>query len=98
MRYNNANIIKNETGKRRIGSIIVSTPTASADDLVIQVTAADRLDILAAKLYGDQKLWYIIAAANALGKGTLTVPANTILRIPSKNLTTSFINQLNATR
>lgn len=97
-RYNNANITKNNTGKRKIGTWIISAAPSSSDDLVIQITSTDRLDILAAKLYGDQRLWYIIAAANGLGKGTLLVPADTILRIPSKNLATSFINLLNTQR
>lgn len=97
-RYNNANISKNNIGKQKIGTWIVSAAPASTDDLVIQVTSADRLDILANKLYGDQRLWYIIAAANGLGKGTLVVPADTILRIPAKNLTMSFINLLNTQR
>jgi nucleoid-associated protein YgaU len=67
-------------------------------DLYIQVTSADRLDILASKLYGDQSLWYIIAAANGLGKGSLVVPPNTVLRIPSTEQTISFINSINTRR
>ena len=97
-RYSNANIIKDSNGKRRIGTWIVSIPSATTDDIYIQVTSPDRLDIIASKLYGDQYEWPIIAAANDLGKGSLIVPANTILRIPSVNLTTSFINTLNEQR
>ena len=98
MRYNDAKIIKTETRERRIGSVIITSAPSSSSDLIIQITSADRIDILAAKLYGDQTLWYIIAAANNIGKGTLIVPSGTILRIPSKNLTMDFINKLNKQR
>jgi len=44
----------------------------------------DRYYKLAHKYYGDSSLWWIIASSNNLGKGTLVVPENTILRIPAK--------------
>ena len=36
-------------------------------------------------------LWWVIAAANGLGKGTMIVPANTKLRIPAK---TEFLDEV----
>lgn len=97
-RYNNTPIIKNSNRKRRYGSWIISIPSATSDDIYIQVTSADRLDILASKLYGDESLWYIIASANGLGKGSLVVQPGTTLRIPPSGETISFINQLNEQR
>jgi hypothetical protein len=97
-RYSNTPISLDENRKRRYGTWIISIPPYNSSDLYIQVTSADRLDILASKLYGDQSLWYIIAAANGLGKGSLVVPPNTVLRIPSTEQTISFINSINTRR
>jgi hypothetical protein len=84
--------------KRKIGTYIISIPDTDSTELYIQVTSADRLDILASKLYGDQRLWYIIAAANGLGKGSLVVQSDTILRIPNRQLAEQNINKLNSER
>jgi hypothetical protein len=43
-------------------------------------------------------LWWVIAAANGLGKGTLIVPANTNLRIPAKTQFLDQVIQTNRTR
>jgi hypothetical protein len=43
-------------------------------------------------------LWWVIAAANGLGKGTLVVPANTKLRIPAKTEFLDQVIQTNRTR
>ena len=53
-------------------------------DQYIQVTQTDRLDIIAQKYYGDKSLWYVIANANNVGKGTICIHKGTILRIPSR--------------
>jgi len=84
--------------KRKIGTYIISIPDVDSTELYIQVTSSDRLDILASKLYGDQRLWYIIAAANGLGKGSLVVQSDTILRIPNRQLAEQNINKLNSER
>ena len=52
------------------------------DDLFIRTVAGDRLDNLAHEFYKDVSLWWIIATANQLGKGTFAVPPGTKLRIP----------------
>lgn len=41
-----------------------------------------RLDSIAGEVYGDARLWWVIAAASGIG-WSLQVPPNTILRIPS---------------
>jgi hypothetical protein len=97
-RYNNAPIQTDSARKRKIGTYIISLPDNDAADLYIQVTSVDRLDILASKLYGDQRLWYIIAAANGLGKGSLIVQPDTVLRIPNRQLAEQNINKLNSER
>ena len=55
----------------------------SPEDIVIISKALDRLDILAQKYYGNQQLYWIIALANNLGKGTLEVPSGLAIRIPT---------------
>ena len=41
-----------------------------------------RLDILAGQIYGDGRLWWVIAAASGIGWG-LQIPAGTVLTIPT---------------
>ena len=52
------------------------------DDIIIVSKSGDRFDLLAYQYYGDVTLWWVIAQANQLGKGTLNVPAGTTLHIP----------------
>lgn len=51
-------------------------------DLQIITNEADYLDAMAYKYYGDFTLYWIIAVANNLGRGRLSVPAGLTLRIP----------------
>tara|TARA_R100001015_G_C4631964_1_gene194943 strand:- start:1152 stop:1460 length:309 start_codon:yes stop_codon:yes gene_type:complete len=60
-------------------------------DLFIRTVAGDRLDNLASEFYQDVSLWWIIATANQLGKGSFAVPPGTKLRIPQN--TTDIIDQ-----
>jgi len=46
----------------------------------IVVTGADRLDTLAGTIYGDAKLWWVLAAASNIGWG-LQAPPGTIINI-----------------
>lgn len=41
----------------------------------------ERLDIIAGQLYGDGRLWWIIAAASGIG-WMLQVPPGTLLNVP----------------
>lgn len=47
----------------------------------IVLTEGQRLDHLAGKLYGDGKLWWVIAATSGIGWG-LQVPPGTRLLVP----------------
>ena len=97
-RYSTTDILRDENKKRRIETWIITTPPANSSDIYIQITSPDRLDILADKLYNDQSLWYIIAQANGLGKGSYHVPAGSVLRIPNQSGLQDYINQINSTR
>ena len=97
-RYSTTNIMKDQLGKRRRSTTIFPTIPATANDTFIITTSADRLDKLANTFYGDVSLWWVIAAANGLGKGTLVVPGNTKLRIPAKTEFLDQVIQTNRTR
>jgi len=97
-RYIVTDIIKDESGKRRKATTIFPAIPASPNDTYIITTSIDRLDKLANTFYGDVSLWWVIAAANGLGKGTLIVPANTKLRIPAKTEFLDQVIQTNRTR
>jgi hypothetical protein len=97
-RYNLTNQIKDANGVRKSASWIFPVPPASINDTYITTTTPDRLDKLANDFYGDSQLWWIIASANGLGKGTLIVPANTTIRIPENSGIDDFIQQINTQR
>ena len=81
-RYSTTSIMYDENGKRRYNTIILPNPEGNATDIFIQTTTPDRLDKLALVFYEDETMWWVIAQANGLGKGTYMVPADTRLRIP----------------
>jgi nucleoid-associated protein YgaU len=54
--------------------------------------------MLAQQFYGDATQWWIIAAANGLGKGTLFTPENVRLRIPDSSTQQDYIDLVNSER
>lgn len=52
------------------------------NDTRIMSQDGDRLDLLAKEFYGDERLWFVIARANDLGKGSMNVPPGIIIVIP----------------
>lgn len=91
-RYENSNIVVNSRkiesdGNLRIVRRLESTlyPDFNnflSEDTYILSQENDRLDILAKEFYGDEVFWHVIAKANGIGHGTLTVPPGMIIRIP----------------
>ena len=76
-----------DTYKRFDGRSVYKTtfyPVISDDpsDIYIVACDVDFLDSLAKKYYGDESLWWVIANANNLGKGRLSIPIGKQLRIP----------------
>jgi hypothetical protein len=86
------------TEKRKLSTVIISALPQQDADVYIAVTGTERLDKLALLFYQDSSLWWIIAAANGLGKGTLMVPGGINLRIPSITNIQSYINEINLSR
>lgn len=94
-RYNTTSEILDANEKRRQASTIIPSFPSSPYDVYIRTTSAERLDNLAYRFYQDVSLWWIIAAANGLGKGSLMVPSNTALRIPDKTNYQQILNSYN---
>ena len=72
----------NDRDKRVRGTIIHPKIERHIDDIYIEVRDGDRLDTYAYAYYKDVSLWWIIAAANHKGKGTLYVRPGKKIRIP----------------
>ena len=81
-RYENINILRTNSGRRYNKTIKYPVINRKLTDIYITSIVGNRLDILAHKYYGDTFLWWIIARANNVGKGTLTIPNGIQLRIP----------------
>lgn len=97
-RYATSRIIKSPSNKSRLETTIVPVMPIGDTDTYIQTTSPERLDKLANTFYGSATLWWLIASVNGLGKGTLVVPANSVIRIPSMNNAQQIINNTNNAR
>ncbi len=98
-RYNKSDIIKTNNETRRFVTTIYSAPPENLEtDIYIRTTTIERLDKLAYQFYGDSEKWWLIAIANGMGKGTIIVPSNTRLRIPSAKKIEDLITNINKTR
>jgi hypothetical protein len=97
-RYNTTSEIRDNKDITRRGTTILPVIPITVSDIYIVTNNIERLDKLAQTFYGDTSLWWIIAAANGLGKGTLIIPENTNLRIPSKENAQDIIIELNKSR
>ena len=97
-RYNGMSTFRDAKNvTRRATTILPVIPITSADTY-IETTSLERLDKLAYVFYDDPGLWWVIASANGLGKGSLIVPSNTKLRIPSNSRIQDILIDINRTR
>lgn len=97
-RYQTTLQIKDEKGVRHGATTIIPPVPATGEDLYIRTVSIERLDKLALDFYDDSSLWWVIAAANGLGKGTIMVPSNTRIRIPDKTGIQDLILRVNNQR
>lgn len=81
-RYRQANIRRSEDDKDFYESQLLPDVERRPEDTIITTESGQRLDRLAFRFYDDAKLWWVIAAANNLGRGDWTVPEGIQLRIP----------------
>ena len=63
-------------------------------DIYIHTREGDRLDNLAYFYYKDVKLWWVIAQANHIGKGTMHIRPATLIRIPTMDRVHEIKNEL----
>jgi len=97
-RYQTAKQIKDKYNKRKVSTVIVPAVPIDENDTYIEITSTDRLDKLAYEFYNDASLWWVIASTNGLGKGTLIVKENTLLRIPPASVIQDLISNTNKER
>ena len=81
-RYDNIQVQKDKSGRRFRKTTLLPIIEPHIDDIYIIGQVGDRLDNLAFKYYQDSSLWWIIARANNIGKGSLTIQYGLQLRIP----------------
>jgi nucleoid-associated protein YgaU len=100
-RYSHTYIIKDakkiesdgtETTVRRRSTTLYPSFMRSGTGNTIISQDGDRLDLLAKEFYGDERLWFVIARANNLGKGSLVIPKGIAVIIPYE--TTNGISSL----
>ena len=73
--------IDKETQRQKT-TMLPNIPDQSTDLYIIS-RDGDRLDMLANEFYQDPSLWWIIAQANNIGKGTVVVTPGQQIRIPN---------------
>ena len=83
-RYESIPTTTNETNKRVTRFVLYPPIPRDVSDIYLMTTPGDRLDLIAYKYYGDVGYWWIIAEANAIGKGSMTIPVGMQLRVPTQ--------------
>ena len=97
-RYQTTGIIKPSNEKRRYATTIYPVIPRSDRDIYLEITSAERLDKLADTFYNDSGMWWVIAAANGLGKGSYMIPGGITIRIPDSANVISFLETENLER
>jgi len=82
-------------GKQIYKTLLMTPIPIAPDDIYIITNDTMYLDQLAYTYYKDPSLWWIIAQANNLGKGRLSVMGGIQLRIPRSS--TAVLNNLKTT-
>lgn len=96
-RYDNIDVLTRWDGKRVYKTTVYPIIIPQETDLQVVSNEGDYLDTLAYKYYGDPTLFWIIARANNIGKGRMSVTAGLSLRIPvDVNGIVNEFNRLNS--
>lgn len=82
-RYRDIQQKVDETGRRITRSVLYPPIPRNVNDIYVITTPGDRIDLLAYKYYGEIGYWWIIAEANAIGKGSMALPVGQQIRIPT---------------
>ena len=84
-RYRHQRIkLDKENGNRKLSSIEYAKISPKDSDISYVVKYGDSYGSLANRFYNDTTLWWVIAAANNVGKGGLTLAAGLQIRIPQR--------------
>lgn len=95
-RYSSTPFFQRWDGKRVYTTTQYPVIYPQDSDIIIISNESDYLDALAYKYYKDPTLWWVIALANNIGKGRLSVPAGLQIRVPlNVNDIISQFNNLN---
>lgn len=78
-----AELLADDAGVEFFDLLVIPPLEEQADDLQHEVQAAERLDHLASRYYGDEALQWVIAHANDIELWPTGVHAGAVLRIPS---------------
>ena len=92
-RYDNIEIQTRWDGKRVYKSTQYPVIVPQPSDFQVISNESDQLDDLAYKYYSDPTLYWIIARANNLGKGRMSITPGLTLRIPIDF--NSIVNEFN---
>ena len=82
-RYDSTKVTRRFDGKRVYLTTRYPEIKPSDNDVFVSSSDGDFLDTLANRYYGDPTLWWIIALANNIGNGRMSVEPGLQLRIPS---------------
>ena len=82
-RYDSTPVVQRWDGKRVYLTTQYPIIEPNDADAIIITNETDYLDTLAYTYYNDPTLWWVIALANNLGKGRMSVPPGIQIRIPS---------------
>jgi phage tail protein X len=96
-RYESTPVVQRWDGKRVYLTTRYPIIEPNQDDAIIITNETDYLDTLAYRYYKDPTLWWVIALANNLGKGKMSVPSGLQIRIPANinNILVQF-NSINS--
>ena len=84
-RYENDTLIKNNkllSTNQAVSNIRQAVKNGQLDINTLVMSDATRLDIVAGEIYGDGRLWWLLAAASNIGWWP-QVPAGTLIRVPT---------------
>jgi len=93
-RYESTKVEKRFDGKRVYKTTDYPVIIPQESDIILISGEGDYLDTLAFKFYNDPTLWWIIALANNIGKGRMSIEPGLQLRIPTNisSIITEFHN------
>lgn len=82
MRYRYIKTQKRFDGKDVYKTTLLPNIVDDVNDIYITVSDNQYLDNISKKYYGDEQYWWVIAVANNISRGKISVPVGKQLKIP----------------